>query len=119
MFNSTVKIARLMAVGMLVMGMGSMSSNAGTHATFSDSGASTANTFTAGTVDLTLNGANNVSNTVSFSGNMVPGDAVTAPAGGLVVANNNATGKAVPLRYALTSIVEAGGSATLAKRLDL
>lgn len=119
MGNWNNRLVGALAIAALVLGLGSINGPT-TRAVFNDTGDSSSNTFSSGLVDLTLAGlSDNVIDTVQMAVNMVPGDVSTAPAGGLEVRNNNATGKAVAMRYALTSIVEGAGSTVLTKRLDL
>lgn len=109
----------LLGAALIVTAAGTLV-GAGTTAIFTDTATSTANTFTTGVVDLELadDVDDNVTATVSFTANMVPGESTTSPTGGLKVENNNSGGNAVQLRYSVSSAV-ASGSTVLAPRLDL
>jgi hypothetical protein len=84
---------RKMLVTMLVLGAAAGITSLGS-ALFTDSQAVTANTFTAGTVEISTNPTTAL---VTFS-NMAPGDSVTAP---ITVSNGSST---LDLRYAISSV---------------
>lgn len=69
-----------MLLSLLVIGVVSVSAGAGTWAYFTDEEATTGNTFTAGTVDISLDEDGTPGDDVEFSagfGNMKPGDVVS------------------------------------------
>lgn len=86
-FSRRTILIGLLAIGILVVGVG-----VGTGALFTDTQSVDANTFTTGTVDIATNPTTAL---VTFSG-MAPGDQVTNP---LVVTNSGT----LELRYAVTS----------------
>jgi hypothetical protein len=108
----------LLLAGAVVVLSGGTFAGLGTGAVFNDVGTSTGNAFTTGMVDLKLNGADNISATLTLN-DIEPGDSITRP---IAVVNTNGVianqGKAVPARYSVTSLL-ASGSEDLAKRLDL
>ncbi len=93
--NASKKIRVIAALGTL-----SGAVWAGTFATFSDTGASTT-TFTSGTVDLKLDGADSTSFTSLSMTNLKPGQSVVAP---LTVSNPTST-TALPFGYTMSTAV--------------
>jgi hypothetical protein len=106
-------------MAVLTISLGSLFS-VGTQAVFTDTGTSTGNVFSTGSVNLKLTdndetAQDNVSASATLT-SMAPGDSVTAP---LAVLNPNGTnGNSLASRYAVSSSV-AAGSSILAQRLDL
>jgi len=99
-FNARTILISLMAIGVLVVGVG-----VGTGAIFTDTQSVDANTFSTGTVDIATSPTTAL---VTFS-DMAPGDEVTNP---ITVTNSGS----LDLRYAVTSTTTED---TLAAQLDL
>ena len=99
-FNARTIFMGLLAIGVLVVGVG-----VGTGAIFTDSQSVDANTFSTGTVDIATSPTTAL---VTFS-DMAPGDQVTNP---ITVTNSGS----LELRYAVTSTTDED---TLAAQLDL
>ena len=97
------KIIGLSIVAVLIIGM----VGGGTWALFTDEETSTGNSFTAGTVELTLGEGGSIPFTV---GNMAPGDIAVATADVF----NDGT---LALRYAMTTVVDSDSGASLADQL--
>lgn len=107
--NASTKIRVIAALGSL-----SGAVWAGTFATFTDSGDATA-TFTAGTIDLKLDGTDNTAWTALELVNLKPGTTKVAP---LTVSNPSST-TTLPFDYSMSTVATNTDTKNLAARLTL
>ncbi|HLC29619.1 MAG TPA: TasA family protein [Dehalococcoidia bacterium] len=100
------KSVLLLAAALLVVGAGGMV-GAGTQAVFTDTAASSGNTFVAGTLNLKLNGSDSVTGTITGA-TMKPGDYKT---GSVTVSNSGSLAGTYTMSTSVPTEVEGGAVA--------